>query len=43
MEPTLEYKYDEYQDDFEGEGANDKNKPGLNVDINLQTDPPRSP
>lgn len=40
MEPTLEYKYDEYEDDFEEAGGNDKNKPSLNVDYNIQTDPP---
>ena len=39
MEPTLEYKYDEYEDDFE-EGGNDKNRPALNVDYNIQTDAP---
>ena len=38
MEPSLEYKYDEYEDDFHDEGANDKNKPGLNVDYNFQTE-----
>lgn len=41
MEPALEYKYDEYEEDFHEEGANDKNQPVLNVNYELQTDPPQ--
>ena len=40
MEPNLEYKYDEYEEDFEAEKANDKNQPALTSHILLQTDPP---
>ena len=38
MEPTLEYKYDQYEEDFHDEDGNDKNKPALNVSYQLQTD-----
>lgn len=41
MEPTLEYKYDEYEEDFHEEKPNnDKNRSGLTANILLQTDQP---
>ena len=43
MEPNLEYKYDEYEEDFYEEAGNDKNKPSLSVEYQLQTENPQNP
>lgn len=39
MEPKLEYKYDDYAEDFDEEG-NDKNKSPLTVDFQVQANEP---
>lgn len=38
MQPNLEYKYEDYEEDFHQEDANDKNKPPLTVEYQLQTE-----
>lgn len=40
MEPKLEYKYDDYAEDFDNEDMNDKNKSPLTVDIQVQASEP---
>jgi len=45
MEPSkqpLQYKYEEYEDDFHNEGGDDKNHVPITVDYQGQTTPPRS-
>jgi hypothetical protein len=46
MEQPLQYKYEDYEEDFDPEDPNDKNKskaPALTVDFQHQTTPPGSP
>jgi hypothetical protein len=43
MQPNLEYKYEDYEEDFHQEEANDKNKPSLTVEYQLQTEHPPPP
>jgi hypothetical protein len=38
MQPNLEYKYEDYEEDFHNEEANDKNKSPLTVEYQLQTE-----